>query len=619
MAVSVSPNLTDVTLGETADSSYWTGTDGNSAEIYRQGSGSEGWVVAKNANESAYFDYYSKATALLDMSVTNTHLYCTIRCDIAPYFDYLRIGLQSDTAHGSSSSGTKWWTIVDNTSNIEWYGEWKTFVLDVNDSSLYYAAGSSGTLDLSGITDIHFQVDNSNSGNIRSIENTYIDTIRFGTGLSITGTAWDWDDVAGQDSSTTYKWDIIRKVGPGVFEISGQLEIGVDDTAQTTTTPNSSNEALFFRDPSTEGVAGGSLGAIASSFYQISAVGGGTVVDFNNMSCLAGANTPFLVDFDDSSLPSSSLDWNGGTVLGAGQGVKFKSQQTIKNVSFIQCEQVVPSTSTFENNTISSYVTDSGSEGGALLWPGGTTVKNCSFIDNDDAIEVTQTSSQTYDGLTFTSNTYDTHLNNGGTDVNISKNNGSNPTTYRATGGGTVTYVGASVTISVDTKTVAGVDVDTVRVILRAYEDSAVGTGPFPYQDSVTIVNSDPTAGPIATVTHTGHGMSTGDYIEIDGASISANNGVKQITVVDANSYTYDMVSYPGGNPTGTITCTFVALYGLSSGGTISTNRVYPSNQAVEGHARKSSATPFYKSAPLVGVVDSTSGFSATAVMILDE
>jgi hypothetical protein len=114
--------------------------------------------------------------------------------------------------------------------------------------------------------------------------------------------------------------------------------------------------------------------------------------------------------------------------------------------------------------------------------------------------------------------------------------------------------------------------------------------------------------------------MASGDYVQIDGAGYQQNNGVHEVTVLNANTYTYDLSSYPGATVTGTITATFVALYGLTSSGYVSTSRVYPSDQPVEGHARKSSSSPFYKTAPLVGTVDDVNGYGpATAVMILDE
>jgi len=132
----------------------------------------------------------------------------------------------------------------------------------------------------------------------------------------------------------------------------------------------------------------------------------------------------------------------------------------------------------------------------------------------------------------------------------------------------------------------------------------------------VTIVNS----GTTATVTHAGHGMASNDYVSIKGASLLANNGVFQITVTGVDGYTYTMGSTPGSSPTGTITSTFVALYGTSSaGGVVTTSREYGDVQPVVGWARKSTSAPYYKSAPLVGEVDDVDGYSATAVMILDQ
>jgi hypothetical protein len=141
------------------------------------------------------------------------------------------------------------------------------------------------------------------------------------------------------------------------------------------------------------------------------------------------------------------------------------------------------------------------------------------------------------------------------------------------------------------------------------------GTGPFPYQASVTISNS----GTTATVTHTGHGLSSNDKVLIEGASLLVNNGIHQITKINDNSYSYTMSSSPGSSPTGTITATFVALYGVTSGGAVSTSRVYSSDQPVTGWARKATGSPFYKPGPIVGPVDSTDGLNATAVMIVDE
>jgi len=442
MAVTVTANLTDITLGESADSSYWTGTDGASTEIYRQGNASQGWIVSKNANETANFDSYSK-NGLVNMSGDGCHLYITVRCDIAPYFDYLRFALQSDTAHGASTNGTYWWTIVDNTGSLEWYGEWKTFVLDVRSTAT--DGDSTGTLDLANITDIKINVNNANSGNIRSIENTYIDCIRFGTGLLLTGTAWDFDDVATIDGNNSYKYDIVRKVGPGIFEVNGTIKIG---NGATTTTPNTSNEVLFFPDKSTDGVSGGPLGKIRNNLYKIVLDGTATTCDFNNLSLIGSTNYPFHLDADYSSLPSNSIDWDGGVVIQA-SGVDLDDTQSIVGVSFVDCGQIVPSTAEFEENTITGF---SGTSG-ALLWPGGTTVNNCNFNNCTRAIEIdTAGSGYVFNALMFTDCIYDINNSSIGGSIVVSPTNGSNVATYINSGtpSGTTTINAPQITLTIE-------------------------------------------------------------------------------------------------------------------------------------------------------------------------
>lgn len=61
---------------------------------------------------------------------------------------------------------------------------------------------------------------------------------------------------------------------------------------------------------------------------------------------------------------------------------------------------------------------------------------------------------------------------------------------------------------------------------------------------AVTIASSTTTA----TVTETSHGRSTGSYVKISGATETEYNGTFAITVLDANSYTYTMLSDPTGS-----------------------------------------------------------------------
>ena len=80
------------------------------------------------------------------------------------------------------------------------------------------------------------------------------------------------------------------------------------------------------------------------------------------------------------------------------------------------------------------------------------------------------------------------------------------------------------------------------------------------------------------------------------------------------------MGSAPGSNPTGTIKCTFVVLSGLTdASGNITMSRVFPSDQPITGWARKASGAPFYKQSAISASVDSGTGFSATALLTLDD
>jgi len=172
---------------------------------------------------------------------------------------------------------------------------------------------------------------------------------------------------------------------------------------------------------------------------------------------------------------------------------------------------------------------------------------------------------------------------------------------------------GTSATVSaIDSQTSLSLDSDAFP---DGNEDYRVG-GSLPVLDTVTIVNS----GTTATVTHTGHGMLNNDYVYIRGGSLHANNGVFQITYINANSYSYTMGSTPGSSPTGTITSTFVALWGTTdAGGDKSTTRVYSVDQPFTGWIRKYTGDPYLKEAPLSGTIDTANGVSIIGVLVSDE
>jgi hypothetical protein len=142
------------------------------------------------------------------------------------------------------------------------------------------------------------------------------------------------------------------------------------------------------------------------------------------------------------------------------------------------------------------------------------------------------------------------------------------------------------------------------------------GTGPLPFEDSVTITNVTTTA----TVSHTAHGLKDGQKVLIVGANEQDYNGVSTITNVSTNAYDYTMPGDPGGDATGTITATAVIIDEFTDAtGDVSDQRVLGGNQPIVGWARKGSATPFYQEAPIDDEINSTTGFSLTIKLVLDE
>jgi hypothetical protein len=204
------------------------------------------------------------------------------------------------------------------------------------------------------------------------------------------------------------------------------------------------------------------------------------------------------------------------------------------------------------------------------------------------------------------------------------------------TDGADITIVADPATTTVTVNDHLGAPLINARVILRA----ANSTGPLPYNDIVTISIS----GITATVTHTAHGLLSGQKVEIQGASYAPFNGVKTITNVTTNSYDYTVdsgspavennyrfdsvetvspISYrfsAQGEGGIDITSTGVILEGLTdSSGQIIDARTLSSNQPVSGVVRTGSSTPRYKDFPISGIVDTLTGLSINVTLILDE
>lgn len=338
------------------------------------------------------------------------------------------------------------------------------------------------------------------------------------------------------------------------------------------------------------------------------------------------SDNKFHWKFHASSSGSATYDFSGLSVIGAGT-ITLHASVNLTEVTWNKCDEI-----TAVGNTLTgcNFIASTGTNGSisitganqSALQTALSKLVDCYWTNNTTplgALRIIYTGSASSISLNMTSgyfsgNTYNIRweapasspltINASGTCNLIAG------TTYTATNSNTVTVVAGSVTVNLIAQTITGTLVQDAQVLVAV---SAAGT--LPYNASVTITNS----GTTATVTHNSHGLSTGDKVKIKGASHYQNNGVFAITKINDNSYSYTLPSAPGSNPTGTITSTFVFLYGVTDvNGEITMSRVVSTNQAVSGWARKSSSEPYYKTAPVSGTVSSTSGASFSALMIPD-
>lgn len=413
MALTFGTNLTLVTNAD--NDGNFSGTDGpDTYNTHIQGTNSESWLVSKNNSETAT---YTPGTAL-DMSATGTHVYIWFKSDLSNYYTDVRATLETST------NNHREYILANQTTKL-WDGAWKCFVLNVASGDV----ADTGTFNSSSVATINIIMDNSSSGNIRSVTNCWIDAIRFGNNVDVyesTATAFDFGDIETFLNSETNKTGILaRNPETGILELQGKLTISGNGTDTNFT---STTELLAWVD-----------NAVADNYYSIVFEDSDLDVVIDSLTMTSyGTSDNTRPDFDANGTVGS-FTMKGSAFLRGGTHV-YKASQSITNTKFNDCQQVDPSTSTFTDNIFSNY--SEATTNGALLWPTSGNVSYCSFINCDEGVEILQTVDQTFSGMTFddVGGNFDVHLNNGGTSIEVAKTNGSNPNSYTATGGGVVTF-----------------------------------------------------------------------------------------------------------------------------------------------------------------------------------
>ena len=260
------------------------------------------------------------------------------------------------------------------------------------------------------------------------------------------------------------------------------------------------------------------------------------------------------------------------------------------------------------------------SDGSSYACDIGTITVTGSLTWNNQETGYVAGSAGTDVGVTPTGNETIVVVVNSGQVLTINVTAGASTPSVAATGAGTVNVVAGAVTTAI---TVIDIN-DQSLLAANVYLAASDGSGDLPYQESVTI--SSVTT--VATVVHAAHGFAVGNKVSISGANEEEYNGAKTVVTVPTDgTYTYTVDASVDDTATGTIIATGLIFSDFADGtgvspstGLVSDSRTFSLDQPVAGRARLST-TPgsLYKSAPITGEINSSTGLAITVQLIPDE
>jgi hypothetical protein len=617
---------TDLTTLTTAEAGTWTefnspynggGTPGASGEQYIQGTDcySQNTGKANGLEISCVFDYGSGYTFGTD-EVVLAWLYYAFGTNLESYANSgWRFGI------GSGTGTWDWFRVGGSDYSSHKYGGWFNFAIDPTATeSGTIGGGNGGTYRYYG--NVPYTINEVTKG-----DPVAVDAIRAGRGeISITGSGGSFSELAQYNdynaggtppgtSSTTvdsgYHVLGLFQAAGGSYLWKGLMSLGLTGTSVTF---SDSNEAIIIDDcPHTY-----------AEFNKIEINNASSSVTLTNISFISTATTVALGRFE--VVDNATVTLNGCTFNNMDTFI-FLSNSTASGCVWNGCGAITANSADFTGSTINSSTV--GTDGSALIWdtasdPDGE-LDNTSFIKGTDTAHAIEFGTNVPTSLTLRGVDFSGYNAADGQNDSTFYFRDVSPTSItlnlvNCTGNVSYKTDGANITIVQDPVTVSiTVSDQAMNYILgaRAYLKAANGTGPLPYQESVSITS---TAG-VATVSHTAHGLATGKKVEIKGANEQEYNGVKTITVTGTDSYTYDLDSpYPSSPATGTIVSTGVVIEGTTdSSGYISDSRTYSTNQPVTGVIRKATTSPIFKDFTLAGTINSTSGLDISVQLVLDE
>ena len=289
-----------------------SGTDGPDAYNNAiQGTNSESWQVSKNSTETGTL------TIATNMG-TSKYFTFYMSSNLAPYYTDIRVNVRTDTNNYEQF-------IVATSAARKISGDFHPIVLQFGQGTI------TGTLNKTSIADIQIIVNNSASGNIRSVINNWIDAMWYGSSRTLTGTTTS-DKLFAEsqitDTSGSDRYDGCAELYKGALAFQ-------TDLIMNTTTGNSYSETINF--------AGGYN---TNDAYTIS-ITGTSVWKSTNLIGVDGAKVSVV----SSSATVFSID--GGGVSNGGTHI-FGSGQNIKNAVFSNTTAITQGACNFENNTINT-------------------------------------------------------------------------------------------------------------------------------------------------------------------------------------------------------------------------------------------------------------------------
>jgi len=561
--------------------------------------------------------FYSSTGANRNMATTGRRTWLA-KVWLTNYSSLASTGNKLEVRIGSGTGAYYSYVVGSPTVDYPAKGGWAILAIDPNIAT--HRDGTTGSPTLTACNYFACFATCSTS----KVENLCLDAIDVGYGLHLTGGDGGDPDGDFADFTADDEGDITGgrfgyvTTQSGVQFVFGRLVIGATSSSGVFTAV-----ATGFTDSAAQVVWGENKGAAGFSGVVFHLGNASTLINLtrcnlNSRGTIAGEDTRAVLDVVGTS---GLLTITGGAVSNFAS-LTLTSAATLDGVVISQCGQITAAGANLNNSSVQNSPATS-----ALLWNVATDtdglLDDMRFVSagTGHAIELGAStpssitlSGHDYSGYAVVNGTTGNEViyNNSGKSITINISGGATPTIRNGTGASTILLLQAVTTQITVVDLVTSLPVENARVVVAA----SSGTGPLPYEDSVTIVRS----GTTATVTHIGHGLTSGNNILIKGANELEYNGIKSVTVVNGDSYTYTVSGSPATPATGTILATGVVISGITDvNGQISDTRPYSTNQPITGKVRRATSGTLYRTGVVSGIIDNNSGFSATIQLQVDQ